>query len=80
MLPEIPLKFVYLGPDGEEHLDKEFEALCVSVPRVGEVVVPQARSERVMVDKVYHKFIKNEAMSDTQFVQYITVVLKEAAA
>jgi hypothetical protein len=77
MLPEIPVRFVYLGPDGEEHLDTQFDAICVSAPRIGETVLPAAGSKKVIVHNVYHRFIKNEAMDSQRFVQYITVVLKE---
>ncbi len=76
-LPEIPIRFVYLAPDGQEELGRQFDAICLSVPRIGESVVPQAGSPKVIVRNVYHKFIKNEAMDKEHFVQYITVVLKE---
>jgi hypothetical protein len=76
-LPEIPVRFIYLAPDGQEDLDRQFDAICLSVPRIGEIVVPQAGSPKVVVHQVYHKFIKNEAMNTERFVQYITVVLKE---
>ena len=76
-MPEIPVRFVYLSPDNEEVPDTEFEAVCLSVPRIGETVVPQAGSKRVIVLNVYHKFIKNEAFDAERFTQYITVVLKE---
>jgi len=68
---------VYIASDGQEDLDRQFDAICLAVPRIGETVVPQAGSEKVIVHNVYHKFIKNEAMDKERFVQYITVVLKE---
>ena len=77
LIPEIPVRFIYLAPDGQEELDRQFDAICSSVPRIGETVVPQAGSKKVIVHNVYHKFIKNEAMDSKLFVQYITVVLKE---
>ena len=77
LLPEIPVRFVYLAPDGQEELNRQFDMICLSVPRIGETVVPQAGSNKVVVHNVYHKFIKNEAMDSKLFVQYITVVLKE---
>lgn len=77
MLAEIPVRFVYLGPKGEEDLDTQFDAICLSVPRTGETIVPQAGSQKVVVHNVYHKFIKNPAMDDERFVQYITVVLSD---
>ncbi len=79
-LPEVPVRIVYLGPDGEEDLDTQFDAICVCVPRIGETVVPLAGSSSVRVHRVYHKFIKNEEMSHDRFVQYVTVVLKDAGA
>jgi len=74
---EIPVRFVYLAPDGQEELNRQFDAICLAVPRIGETVVPQAGSPKVIVHNVYHKFIKNEAMDSKLFVQYITVVLKD---
>jgi hypothetical protein len=76
-LPEIPIRLVYLAPDGQENIDRQFDVICLSVPRIGESIVPQAGSPKVIVHNVYHKFIKNEAMDKERFVQYITVVLKE---
>jgi len=77
MLPEIPVRLIYIAPDGQEYLDRQFDAICLSVPRIGETVVPVAGSPKVIVHNVYHKFIKNEAMDKERFTQYITVVLKE---
>ena len=76
-LPEIPVRFVYLGDDGREHLDTEFDAICVSVPRVGEMVIPDSGSNKVVVHSVYHRFVLNEDMDASRPVQYITVVLRE---
>jgi len=77
LLPEIPVHFVYLARDGEEDADTEFDAICVSVPRIGETVVPSAGSQMVRVHNVYHKFVRNDLMDEERFVQYITVVLTE---
>jgi hypothetical protein len=46
-LPEIPVRFVYLGADGRENLNTEFDTICVSVPHVGELIVPDAGSRKV---------------------------------
>ena len=78
MLPEMPIHFVYLSPDGTES-DREFNATCISVPHIGETVIPQAGSRKVIVANVYHKFITNEQLGDG-FYQYITVCLKEFPA
>lgn len=77
LVPEIPVRFIYLAPNGEEDDDTQFDGICVSVPRIGETVVPQAGSRKVRVHNVYHKFIRNELLDEERFVQYITVVLKE---
>ena len=77
VFPEIPVRFVYLAPNGQEELNRQFDAICLSMPRIGETIVPQAGSPKVIVHNVYHKFIKNEAMDSERFIQYITVVLKE---
>ena len=66
--PEIPVRFIYLAPDGQEELNRQFDAICLSVPRIGETVVPQAGSNKVRVHNVYHKFIKNEAMDSKLFI------------
>lgn len=79
LIPEIPVHFVYLSPDNEEIPDTEFDAICLSIPRIGETVVPQAGSKKVVVHNVYHKFIKNADFAPEGFTQYITVVLKEFA-
>lgn len=79
MLPEIPVHFIYLSPDENEAPSKEFDAVCVSVPRVGEMVRPQAGSEYVIVDSVQSKFIPNPLLG-TDFYQYITVILKDCVA
>lgn len=76
MPPEIPVHFVYLSSDENEAPSKEFDAVCVSVPRIGEMVTPQSGSKRVIVSNVYNNFIPNPEMG-TDFYQYITVVLKE---
>lgn len=76
MLPKILVHFVYLSPDENDIPSKEFDGVCDSVPRIGEMVVPQAGSERVIVHAVYNKFIPKPEMG-TDFYQYITVVLKE---
>lgn len=77
LIAEIPVRFVYLSPDNQEIPDTQFDAICLSVPKIGETVVPQAGSDKVVVHNVYHKFIKNEEFDAEMFTQYITVVLKE---
>lgn len=79
-IPQIPVHFVYLSSDNEEGPDSEFDASCVSVPRIGESVTPQAGSPKVIVHNVYHNFVKNEEFNPEGFSQYITVVLKEPSA
>jgi hypothetical protein len=76
MLPQIPVRFVFLGSDEIESPDSQFEAVCVSVPKIGEQVTPQAGSQKVRVANVYHNFIPNPEMGEG-FYQYITVVLKD---
>ena len=67
ILPEIPVRFVYLSPNNEEVPDTQFEAVCVSVPKIGETVVPQVGSEKVIVHNVCHRLIKNEAFDAERF-------------
>jgi hypothetical protein len=50
--PQVPVLFVYV--DGGE-IGKTFHALCSSVPRVGELVVPQAGSPSVIVHAVTYR-------------------------
>lgn len=65
----IPVHFVYLGSDGRENRDRQFDAISVSVPRSG--------SQKVIVHNVYHKFILTD---EEELMQVITVVLKEFPA
>lgn len=71
-----PVSFVYLAPDGSEAVDTQFQALCAFVPRVGEMVMPQAGSRKVLVHSVYYKIVTAPDSSGV-FVMYPTVVLKE---
>ena len=59
VISEIPVRFVYLAPDGEEDLHTQFDAICLAVPRIGETVVPNAGSKKVVVHNVYHNFDTN---------------------
>jgi hypothetical protein len=75
--PMIPVRFVYLGPDGAE-LDRHFDALCVSVPRVGESVELVPRGSAV-VHRIYNRFVVAPDDPEAMPMQYVTVVLKDAA-
>ncbi len=76
-LPGVQIRFTYLAPDGEELLDGEFDAICVSVPRVGEFVFPNRSAQKYLVVKsVVHSLIKTTA-DPSQRIAAITVVLRE---
>ncbi len=75
----MPVNFVYLGPEGEEVPDKQFQARCSALPRVGEVVIPMAGSPRVVVTDVYHKLGQSTAFPG-ELILVPTVVLEEAKA
>jgi uncharacterized protein (DUF433 family) len=72
----IPVNFVYLGPEGEEVPDKQFQARCSALPRVGEIVIPMAGSPRVVVTDVYHKLGQSAAFPG-ELILVPTVVLEE---
>lgn len=75
--PRTLVRFVYLGDDGKEHLDTQFDAFCSAVPRVGERIVPDSGSGAVVVHAVYHRFVPVEELDDTHPFQAITVLLRE---
>src|SRR5690349_10471484 len=75
----MPVNFVYLGPEGEEVPDKQFQARCSALPRVGEIVMPMAGSSRVVVTDVYHKLGQSTAFPG-ELILVPTVVLEEAKA
>jgi len=76
MMPEIPVSFVYLAPDGTEATDTQFIAVCSSVPRVGEMVVPHAGSKKVVVHQVYYAITAHPHVPRC-FSMTPNVVLKE---
>ena len=76
MNSHMPVNFVYLGPDGEELLDKQISARCWGLPRVGEFIIPEAGSPRVIVTEVYHKLGKSTAFPG-ELISVPTVVLEE---
>jgi len=73
-VPLFPVRIVYLAPDGSEMLDTFFDSLCVAVPRIGETVIPQAGSQKAIVQNVYHRFIATEGKG---VVQFITVCVRD---
>jgi uncharacterized protein (DUF433 family) len=75
----VPVNFVYLGPEGEEVPDKQFEARCSALPRVGEILIPMAGSPRVVVTDVYHKLGQSKAFPG-ELILVPTVVLEEVKA
>jgi uncharacterized protein (DUF433 family) len=75
----LPVNFVYLGPEGEEVPDKQFQARCSALPRVGEFVIPMVGSPRVVVTDVYHKLGKSTAFPG-ELISVPTVVLEEIKA
>jgi uncharacterized protein (DUF433 family) len=79
MNPSMPVNFVYLGPEGQEVPDKQFQARCPALPRVGEVVIPMAGGPRVVVTDVYHKLEQSTAFPG-ELVLVPTVVVEEARA
>ena len=74
-----PVNFVYLGPEGEEVPDKQFQARCLALPRVGEIVIPMAGSPRVVVTDVSHKLGPSQAFPG-ELILIPTVVLEEVRA
>jgi uncharacterized protein (DUF433 family) len=75
----MPVNFVYLGPEGEEVPDKQFQARCSALPRAGEIIVPMAGSARVVVTDVYHKLGHSTAFPG-ELILIPTVVLEEVNA
>ena len=75
----MPVNFVYLGPEGEEVPDKQFQARCSALPRVGEIVIPMTGSPRVVVTDVYYKLGTSTAFPG-ELILVPTVVLEEAQA
>jgi uncharacterized protein (DUF433 family) len=75
----MPINFVYLGPEGEEVPDKQFQARCSSLPRIGEIILPMAGSPRVVVVGVYHKLGQSTTFPG-ELVLVPTVVLEEVPA
>jgi uncharacterized protein (DUF433 family) len=73
----MPVNFVYLGPEGEEVPDKQFQARCSTLPRLGEIIIPMAGSPQVVVTDVYHKLGKSTA---GELILVPTVVLEEVKA
>ncbi len=71
------MHFVYLSTDEQRIPEDEFDATCLSVPRIGENIHPHAGSKKFIVHDVYHRFIKNEFHDNENRAHYITVVLKE---
>jgi uncharacterized protein (DUF433 family) len=74
-----PVNFVYLGPEGEEVPDKQFQARCSALPGVGEIVVPMVGSASVVVTDVYHKLGQSKAFPG-ELILVPTVVLEEVKA
>lgn len=71
-LPRIPVHFVYL--DDEPEHDREFDALCHFVPRVGETVHAERGSiEFTIVDAVGYRFLRGPAGA---WRQITTVILR----
>jgi uncharacterized protein (DUF433 family) len=75
----VPVNFVYLGPEGEEVPDRQFQARCSALPRVGEKVLPMAGSPQVVVTDVYYKLGESTAFPG-ELVLVPTVVLEEVNA
>lgn len=74
--PEIPVHFVYL--DEEPEHDREFNALCHVVPRVGETVhAERGRNAFTVVDGVTYRFMRDPTTPDL-FLQVTTVLLRDA--
>jgi hypothetical protein len=71
-----PINFAFIGKDGEEIPDKEFQARCYCVPRKGELVVPMAGSPEVIVTDVIYRLIKSTAFPG-EMIMVPTVVLEE---
>jgi hypothetical protein len=76
MHPQTPVNFVYLGPYGEGIPDKQFQARCWVLPRVGEFIIPMADSPRVFVIEVWYKLGKSTAFPG-ELILVPTVVLEE---
>ena len=75
---EIPVHYVSLGADLEELPDRKVHALCFSVPRVGETVIPPQGTRKIVHD-VYHELVKNEGAETGHFpyLSMTTVVLRD---
>jgi len=73
------VNFVFLSQEGEEILDKQFQARCFSIPRKGELVIPMSGSAKVVVTDVFYTLIESEAFPG-QLMMVPTVVLEEPDA
>ena len=75
----IPVRFIYLDDDGSELPERHYDVDCYAVPRIGEMIVPQAGSARrtgAIVVNVHHTlFTLTEHGGPVE--QRIHVVLRE---
>lgn len=72
-----PVNFIFVAADGEELLDTQFQAWCVAVPRVGEMVIPHAGNQKVRVRDVCYKFVPSPPGDQHPFMQVVNVVLQD---
>jgi hypothetical protein len=77
MIPKIPVRFICVGPDGEETVDSQVDALCMSVPRIGERVQPVAGGSKIVVDVVHDCFSEAD-IAPFDCAVSITVLLRDA--
>ena len=72
--PDTPVHFVYLNDDTDElDASTEFNGLCHSVPRVGDIVSRHESGRDAVVERVYHKFVTSP---DGEHYQVTTVALR----
>ncbi len=70
-MPIIPVTFIYID---NGTIGKQFQAICSSVPRVGEVVFPQAGSNKVFVHAVAYQ---TKSLTKEQATMMPVVFLRE---
>jgi uncharacterized protein (DUF433 family) len=70
------INFVFVGQEGDELPDQQFQGRGLALPRVGDILIPMAGGLRVVVKRVYHKLEQSKAIP-AEMILVPTVVLQE---
>ncbi len=73
----IPIKFLLVGASGEATPGGDFDALCPTVPRIGDEI-DAANGRTCIVTRILYRLISNPAIG-SEPVAYASVFIRERA-